>query len=88
MNRNNRDFMQNNQMLLPWSPGRTVSVKRAAEIMGVCQATIRNMVDNNELKAYKIRPKKKNSHYRVLVFSIERHIGRVIDTYQLPETRR
>jgi excisionase family DNA binding protein len=83
MLRDKREFLHRDQLLMPWSPGRTVSVKSAAKHIGCCETTIREMIDKGELKGYKIRPKSKNSPYRVLVYSIEKHIGRVIDTYQL-----
>jgi len=78
-----RDNLQRDQMLMPWSPGRTISTARAAELLGVCQTTIRNMLDDGTLKGYKIRPLCKNSPYRVVRDSVEKHIGHLIDEYSL-----
>ena len=56
-----RDLRMRNQMLLPWSPGRSISTAKAAEILGVSQTTIRSMLEDKTLMGYKIRPNRPNS---------------------------
>jgi len=78
-----RELLHRNQLLMPWAPGRSVSTARAAEMLGVCQTTIRDMIERKELRGCKIRPKLPNSPYRVFRDSIVEHIRSVCDEYEI-----
>ncbi len=81
MKNDNRDFIQRDQLLLPWSPGRTVSTARAAQLLGVSQTLILNMIKDGTLCGYKLRPHRKKSHYRIFRESIETHAMRMAEGY-------
>ena len=74
---NRRDFLERDQYLMPWSPGRTVSTAKAAELLFVSESTIRNMIEDGSLQAYKIRPDAKCSHFRILRSSVEENLRRI-----------
>jgi excisionase family DNA binding protein len=65
------------QLLLPWSPRYTISMQRAAEILDVSKQTIGRMIEEGELKAYKARPDKSNSAWRVSYDSLLAHIEKI-----------
>ena len=79
-----REFRVRDQFLLPWSPARAISVTRAAEMLGCSQDTILCMIDEGEIEAYKLRPDRKNSPYRVYRDSIDRHLEKIRAKYDLP----
>lgn len=72
-----RDFIQRGQLLLPWSPGRTISTSKVAEILFTSETTVRKMIEDNTLRGYKLRPDKSRSPYRVFRDSVEEHLRRL-----------
>ena len=82
-----REFRARDQLLLPWSPGRSISVAKAAELLGCGHTMILEMIESGELKAYKLRPDRKNSPWRIYKDSLELHMGKVRDRYELNEPR-
>lgn len=65
------------QLLLPWSPRFTVSAAHAAELLDVSLDTIWRMCESGELKAYKVRPDKPKSPWRINYDSLIEHVRRV-----------
>jgi excisionase family DNA binding protein len=65
------------QLLLPWSPRLTISAARAAVILDVSIPTICRMIEEGTLKAYKVRPDKPNSPWRVNYDSLVEHVERI-----------
>lgn len=65
------------QLLLPWSPRYTISSARAAEILDVSPQTVFRMIEDGTLKAYKVRPDKANSPWRVSYDSLMKYIEEV-----------
>jgi len=72
-----RPFRVPEQLLLPWSPQQTISVKHAAEMLDVGHMTITRMIEDGTLSAYKIRPDKSHSPWRVNYDSVLAHLDRV-----------
>ncbi len=64
------------QLLLPWSPQRTVSAARAAEMLQVSADTILRMVESGELSGYQVR-KVPRSPYRVYYDSVVKVAERI-----------
>lgn len=62
------------QLLLPWSPRYTVSVSRVMEILDVSQQTVLRMIEDGTLKAYKVRPGKTSSPWRVSYDSLLKYL--------------
>jgi excisionase family DNA binding protein len=62
------------QLLLPWSPSRTISAMHAAKMLDVSLNTVCDMIQAGTLKAYKMRPDKANSPWRVNYDSVISHI--------------
>ncbi len=79
--------MQQRQLLLPWAPRRTVNTADAAILMDCCEQTVRHMIEDGTLKAYKLRPKLKNSPFRVFMGSIEKHMEAVREELHLADSR-
>jgi len=79
-----RDRRSRNQFLFPWSPGRTISTTRAAQMLSVSDTTIRMMIECGELKATKMRPRSAKSPYRVLLSSLEEHMALLRTELDLP----
>ncbi|MBN9614229.1 MAG: hypothetical protein BGO25_05775 [Acidobacteriales bacterium 59-55] len=79
-----RDRRHRNQFLFPWSPGRTVSTARAAQMLNVSDTTIRMMIECGELSGTKIRPNRPKSPYRVLLSSLEAHMNLLRINLDLP----
>jgi excisionase family DNA binding protein len=73
----NARFRIPEQLLLPWSPRSTISVKRAAEMLDVSHDTICDMLQDGTLKGYKVRPNIANSHWRVNYDSVVAHIEKL-----------
>lgn len=80
-----RDLRLRDQLLLPWSPGRSISTARAADILDVSQTTVRAMIEDGTLMGYKIRPNRKNSPYRVFRDSLIKHLRSIRRDLDLPE---
>jgi excisionase family DNA binding protein len=59
------NFRPSDQLLLPWSPRYSISTKRAAQILDVSIQTVCRMIEDGTLKAYQVRPDKRNSPYRI-----------------------
>ena len=49
------------QLMMPWHPGRTVSTKRAAELLGCSEQTIIRMIQDGTLDAFKRRKTVRNN---------------------------
>lgn len=62
-------FRVPDQLLLPWSPQRTVSSARAAEMLKCSPDTILRMLEAGELKGYQLR-KRPGSPWRVYYDSV------------------
>jgi len=67
-------FRVPDQLLLPWHPRRTISAARAAEILDVSINTICRMIEDGTLQAYKIRPDKWNSPWRINYDSLMKYV--------------
>ena len=67
-------FRSPDQLLLPWSPRYSISTARAAEILDVSIQTVCRMIEDGTLKAYQVRPEKRNSPYRISYDSLMSHI--------------
>ena len=65
------------QLLLPWSPNRTISVAHTAELLDVSIHTVIRMIEDGTLKAYKMRPNKETSPWRVNYDSVIAHIEKI-----------
>jgi excisionase family DNA binding protein len=68
------NFRPSDQLLMPWSPRYSISTARAAEILDVSIQTVCRMIEDGTLKAYKVRPDKRNSPYRINYDSLTAHI--------------
>ena len=67
------NFRVPDQLLLPWSPQRTISAARVSEMLGVCVSTVCAMIEDGTLKAYKVR-NKPNSPWRINYDSVVSYI--------------
>jgi hypothetical protein len=65
------------QLLLPWSPRNTISARRAAEMLDVSIDSICRMIEGGTLMAYKVRPDKANSPWRINYDSLVAHLERI-----------
>ena len=65
------------QLLLPWSPRNTISAAHAAHMLDVSIQTVCRMIEEGALKAYKMRPDKANSPWRVNYDSVVAHLERI-----------
>jgi excisionase family DNA binding protein len=72
-----RRFRPPEQLLLPWSPKNTISVGHAAEMLDVNEDVVYKMIEAGELKAYKVRPDRAKSHWRVNYDSVIEHIQKM-----------
>lgn len=72
-----RPFRVPEQLLLPWSPQQTISTAHAAEMLGVGHMTITRMIEDGTLSAYKVRPDKSHSPWRVSYDSVIAHVERI-----------
>lgn len=77
MNSKRNGFRIPEQLLLPWSPRQTISAAHAARLLGVCKQTVCEMVEDGTLKAYKMRPDKVNSPWRINYDSVVAHLERI-----------
>jgi excisionase family DNA binding protein len=68
------NFRPSDQLLMPWSPRYSISTARAAEILDVSIQTVCRMIEDGTLKAYQVRPDKRNSPYRINYDSLVAHI--------------
>jgi excisionase family DNA binding protein len=65
------------QLLLPWSPKSTISALHAAQLLDVSLQTVCRMIEDGSLKAYKMRPDKVNSPWRVNYDSVIAHVEKL-----------
>jgi len=65
------------QLLLPWSPRYTISATHAAQMLDVSVQTVCRMIEDGTLKAYKVRPDRPSSPWRVNYDSVVAHIERI-----------
>ena len=72
-----RPFRVPEQLLLPWSPQQTISVEHAAEMLDVSVWSLYRMIEDGTIKAYKIRPDKAKSPWRVNYDSVLAHLDRI-----------
>lgn len=70
------EFRVADQLLLPWSPKRTISTSRAAEALDVSIQTVCRLIEEGALKAYKVRPGT-NSPWRVSHDSLMEYCERI-----------
>lgn len=49
------DFRVADQLLLPWSPRRTISAARVADLLDVSKGTVLRLIEDGRLKAYRVR---------------------------------
>jgi hypothetical protein len=68
------NFRNPDQLLMPWSPRLTISAARAAEILDVSKDVVCNMCQEGAFKAYKVRPDKPNSPWRINYDSLVAYI--------------
>ena len=73
----NHRFRIPEQLLLPWSPQHTISVAHTAELLDVSIHTVIRMIEDGTLKAYKMRPNKATSPWRVNYDSVVAHIEKI-----------
>ena len=83
-----RDQLNRNQYILPWSPGRTISTEEAGDMLGVTSETIRKMIDEGELEAVRIRPRKVKSPWRVFRESVLNHRACIAREYHVDLNKR
>jgi excisionase family DNA binding protein len=67
------------QLLLPWSPQQTISVRRAAEILHCGESTVIRMIERGELKAYQLWPGHSGSPYRIYYDSLLLYLDKLHD---------
>jgi excisionase family DNA binding protein len=72
-----RTFRPSDEVLTPWTHRKTISMERAARILDVSKQTIGRMIEEGELKAYKARPDKKNSPWRISYDSLLAHMEKL-----------
>ena len=65
------------QLLLPWSPRYSISATHAAQMLDTSINTICRMIEEGTLKAYKVRPDKPNSPWRVNYDSVVAHVEKI-----------
>ncbi len=70
-------FRPPDSKLLPWDDKCSISTARAAEILDVSIQTVCRMIEDGTLKAYQVRPDKRNSPYRISYDSLMAHIETV-----------
>lgn len=78
-----RDRRHKNQYVFPWSPSRTISTTKVAEILGVSNTTVRSMIEAGQLKGTKMRDSPQ-SPYRVLRSSLADHMAKLRVNLDLP----
>jgi excisionase family DNA binding protein len=62
------------QLLLPWSPQKTISVQRVAEMLDCSHDTVARMIEEGALTAYRLRER---SPWRVYYDSVLDYLDRV-----------
>lgn len=77
MNDKRPGFRVPEQLLLPWSPRHTISSAHAAKLLDVSPDTIFDMIEDGTLKAYKMRPDKPNSPWKINYDSVLAHLERI-----------
>lgn len=78
-----RKFRAPEQLLLPWSPQQTISVRHAAEILDVSVHTIFRLIEDGSLKAYQIRENRKHSPWRIFYDSLLAYVERIHERHGL-----
>jgi excisionase family DNA binding protein len=68
------NFRLRDDQLLPWPPRESISVPRAANMLGCAGKTVRNLIEEGAIRAYKIRPDKPTSRYRIQYGSVVAYI--------------
>ncbi len=74
---NSPGFRVPEQLLLPWSPKRTISCAHAAKLLDVSHDTVCRMIEDGTLRAYKMRPGRPKSPWRVNYDSVIEHLEKV-----------
>jgi excisionase family DNA binding protein len=72
-----RPFRVPEQLLLPWSPQQTISTAHTAEMLNTSINTVCKMIEDGTIKAYKMRPNKTHSPWRVNYDSVLDHLDRI-----------
>lgn len=70
-------FRPSNQLLLPWHPGRSISVSKAAKLLGCSTSTVLRLIQSGDIQAYKLNFKKENSPYRVRFESVYKFVEKL-----------
>jgi len=70
-------FRVPDDQLLPWPPRESISVPRAAKILGCGQKTVHHLIEEGAIRAYKIRPDKPRSRYRIQYSSVVAYIKEI-----------
>ena len=71
------NFRVPDAQLLPWPPRESISVPRAAKILGCSGKTVRNLIEEGAIRAYKIRPDRPASRYRIQYGSVVAYIKEI-----------
>jgi excisionase family DNA binding protein len=69
-------FRSKDQLLFSWSPDRTISTGRSADILDVSKMTVTRLIKDGTLKAHKVH-NKLNSPWQINYESLEAHIERM-----------
>jgi excisionase family DNA binding protein len=77
MSEKRNGFRIPDQLLLPWSPRYTISVAHAAKMLDCSMDTVCRMIEDGTLQAYKMRPNKPNSPWRVNYDSVISHVEKL-----------
>ena len=70
-------FRPSNQLLLPWHPGMSISVAKAARLLGCSTSTVLRLIQSGDIQAYKLNFKKENSPYRVRYESVHSFVEKL-----------
>jgi excisionase family DNA binding protein len=70
-------FRVPDDQLLPWPPRESITVPRAARILGCSQKTVHILIYEGAIRAYKIRPNVRTSHYRIQYESVIAYIEQI-----------
>jgi hypothetical protein len=71
--------------LLPWPMRETISVSRAAKIMGCGVNIVIELIQEGQILAYKLRPHRKSCHWRVHYPSVVAYCNKIRRVNRLEE---
>ena len=70
-------FRQPDDKLLPWPMSQSINVARAATMLGCSSSTVLNMIEEGRIRAYKLRPDRAHSPWRIEYDSVLAYINRL-----------